>query len=76
LGDFTRPWAVSSHQNSVIKKTSSNGKVRASLLATLEVEYRAVTGGMLCARSISDSPQKVESNRGGAGSKFGLGHVS
>jgi hypothetical protein len=49
LGDLTRRWAVSSNQNSVIKKTSSNGTVRARLLATLEVECLEVTGGMLCA---------------------------
>jgi hypothetical protein len=38
-------------QENFIERTA-----RASLLATLEVEYRDLTGGMLCALSISDSP--------------------
>jgi hypothetical protein len=69
LGDFTRPWAVSS-----IKIPSSRNLIertaRASLLATIEVKYRDVSGGMLCALSISRFPLKVESNRGRTGQRW------
>ena len=39
-----------------LHKTSSNRKERANPIATVEVECVAVTGGMLCALSISDFP--------------------
>jgi hypothetical protein len=55
LGYFTRLWAVSAIKIG-LDKTSSNHKERASRLATVEVECVAVTGGMLCALSISDFP--------------------
>jgi hypothetical protein len=43
-----------------LHKTSSNRKERANPIATVEVECVAVTGGMLCALSISDSPKKLK----------------
>jgi hypothetical protein len=39
-----------------LHKTSSNRKERSNPIATVEVECVAVTGGMLCALSISDFP--------------------
>ena len=39
-----------------LHNTSSNRKERANPIATVEVECVAVTGGMLCALSISDFP--------------------
>lgn len=57
-GYFTRLWAVSSIKFG-LHITSSNRKERASPLATVEVEWVAVTGGMLCALSIPDSPKKL-----------------
>ena len=45
-----------------LHKTSSNRKERASAnpIATVEVECVGVTGGMLCALSISDFPKKLK----------------